>query len=270
MRNISPRRSAIIAIVLATSLALGDSALAQQPETPADSVQRDSVAQDSTPPDPRPPSHHSLWMYLLIPVGVAAMVVMGAAPASYAFLEAPAERPPLAILEEHRAAYVSLGGLFYEGETMAHSANFEMIRKGVLVELKVEDFYRPYHFQYLTARAGYLFHPNVGAAGGVTVGYRHAHRDPTQAGLEIGLPLYIGVRQPTGTMRLEPTYVVSGHGVLWSYRVQADFPLPGTPYIAGFSGVGKSYPLTGGHPRHDHPRKSLYVGAFTLLFGARF
>ena len=185
MRHIPRRPIAALAIGFSVTLAvLPDPALAQQQVAQPDSVQGDSVARDSTPPDIKPGSPHSPMMYLFIPVAVLGALVMAAVPASFALLEGPPDPSPLVIVEQHRAAYISVGGLFYDGETWAHSANFEMISNGVLAELKVEDFYRPNHFQYVTARAGYLFHPNTGSAGGVTLGYRYAHRDPTQAGLE--------------------------------------------------------------------------------------
>ena len=271
MRHNPARGIAMAAIALSVSLlVLPLPALAQEPVTQPDSVQRDSVARDSMPPDTRRQPVHSPLILLLIPVGMFGVLMMVAAPASLAFVGGPMHPAPLDIVDRHRAAYVTLGGLFYEGETVAHSVNLEMIQKGVIAELKVEDFYRPGHFQYITGRAGYLFRRNASEAGGVTLGYRHAHRDPTQSGLEIGLPVFIAAADSSGIMRLEATYVVSRHGVLWSYRGQHEFHLPETPYIAGFSAVVKSYPLTPGHPRHDLPRKSLYVGAVTVLFGARF
>ena len=257
-------------------------ALAQRPAVPRDSVPhdalardslaRDSLARDTLTRDSVRVAPHSLGMYLILPVGVVGTVaitaVMAAAPAALTVWFPDSSRLSLTFLEDHRAVYVTVGGLFSEGQTWAHSANIEVVRNGVLTELKVEGFYRPRHFQYLTARGAYLLRPKPRTAAGVSVGYRHAHRDRTQAGLEIGLPLFVG--DSTGTMRLEPTYVITRYGALWSYRVQIDVNIPRTPYFAGLSGVGKSVPLNRSYPRQDYPKEDFFTGAVMLLFGARF
>jgi hypothetical protein len=106
-------------------------------------------------------------------------------------------------MKDHVAFHVSLGGRFAEGETWANALSIELLRKPVYAELRAEDFWRPRHIRYLTARAGYLWHPKVAAAGGLTIGYVHAEGATSQTGLELGLPLFIG--RETMTMRFEPT-----------------------------------------------------------------
>jgi hypothetical protein len=265
----------LLALAVSVGIAVssfGRPALAQRPAVPRDTMPKDSLARDSLVADSVRVAPHSLGMYLLLPVGAvlagAFTAVAAVAPAPAAMWLEDSDKAPLTFLEDHHAVYVTVGGLFSEGQTWAHSANIEVVRNGVLAEFKAEDFYRPRHFRYLTARGAYLFHPKRGTAGGVSVGYRHAHRDRTQQGLEIGLPFFIG--DSTGTMRLEPTYVITRHGVLWSYRMQIDINIPRSPYFAGLTGVGKSVPLNRSYPRQDYPKEDFFTGAVMLLFGARF
>jgi hypothetical protein len=66
------------------------------------------------------------------------------------------------------------------------------------------------------------------------------------------------------TMRLEPTYVFSPDGLLWSYRVQLEAAVPRTPCIAGANMTWKSLTLTS-NDRHDFA-----ASAVSVVLGARF
>jgi hypothetical protein len=249
---------------------VGPMALAQGPPAPrdstrADSAQSDSILKDSLPPDSiRGGPIHDPRMYLMVYAGIFVLpVVLVTAPAPLAKWWGEPGRTAMAFLDDHWAAYVSVGGYFHRGQTWAHSASLEVLRKSVHAELHVEDFWRPRHVRYFTLRAGYLWHPRRRAAGGVTLGYVHADRDPAQRGLEIGVPLFVG--SSSGTMRLEPTYVLSSSGLLWSGRLQLEFHIPGGPYFVGANMVGKSLQL-----RSDPSRDDLAARAVTLLFGTRF
>jgi hypothetical protein len=234
-------------------------ALAQQPTAPKDSVPKDSTQRDSVY---RGPIHHPL-MYLIIPVGLAAVAVMVFAPAPFAIWAGVRGPTEMAFLDDHSAAHVAVGGRFYGGQTWANSLHFEVLRKPLHVELSAEEFWRPRHVRYLTARAGYLWYPRRRTAGGVTLGYVHADGDARRRGPELGLPLFVG--DSTGTIRLEPTYVISPSGALWSYRLQLEFYFPRKPYFAGATLVGKSLPLASNSSQEDFD-----ASALTVLFGARF
>ena len=101
----------------------------------------------------------------------------------------------------------------------------------------------------------------------MTVGYRHAPLGRFQGGLELGIPFFIGDSLHTG--RFEPTFVLSRHGVLWSYRVQYERRLPG-PYFVGLRAVGKTVPINEGHPLHDEEPRRYFVSGLGLLVGTRF
>ena len=238
-------------------------ALAQQPPAPRDSVPGDTVPSDST--ISRRPIH-SPMMYLILPIGgalaVAATAIAAIAPAPAARWYGAPGPTEMALLRDHGAAYASVGGIFQRGQTWARSVDVEVVRGGVHGELQAEDFWRPRHVRYLTARGGYLWHPRRRSAGGVTLGYVYADGDPRQRGPELGLPLYIG--DSAGTMRLEPTYVLSPAGLRWSYRMQVELYVPGRPYFAGASLVGKELSLASGTDCN------FAASAVTLLVGTRF
>ena len=260
------------------ALTPGPSLLAQRPDVPRDSARRDSLARDSLPRDSLSsdstrarPMHHPL-MYLIPVAGSAAAVVGGAAlafaPAPLAMWPTRADHVSMKFLEDHRAADVAIGGIFREGETWAYSANFEIVRGPLLAQLALEDFRRREPVQHFTARGGYLFHPQRGTAGGVTIGYRYALRGRLQSGVEVGLPFLVG--DSTKTWRFEPTYVLSGHGALWSYRLQYDRYLTGQRYFLGLRFAGKSVPLNRGHPLYQLQPAEYFARAVTVLVGSRF
>lgn len=260
-----------IAIPLALHLciavdSLTVSASAQAPATPTDSVSKDSAGRDTVPTDSLPQDafyrgsiHPPLLNPLVFAVVSITFVVFPAPFAAWLGKEGPTE---MEFLEDHLAVYATVGGSLQKGQTGAHSVNAEILRKGMHGELQLEDFWRPRYVRYLTVRGGYLWHPRRHAAGGVTVGYVHANREPGQRGVEIGVPLLVGNR--TRTFRVAPMYLLSPKGAFWNYRVQLELLIPGGPYFAGLNAVGKSMPL-----RRSVPAV-FPSSALTLLFGARF
>lgn len=264
------------AVALAFALHIGTglgsvscAALAQGPPTPRDSILRDSVHSDSIRKDSLPTDSihrgpiHDPRMYLMVYGAPVLIMLLVAAPAPFAKWGGEAGRTTMAFLDDHQAAYISVGGYFHEGQTWAHSVSLEVLRRSVHAELHVEDFWGPRHVRYVTVRGGYLWHPRRSAAGGVTLGYVHADRDTAQRGLEIGVPLFIG--GSSRTVRVEPTYVLSSSGVLWSGRIQLEYHIPRRPYFVGASMVGKSLQL-----RSNPSRNDLAVRAVSVVFGTRF
>jgi hypothetical protein len=260
----------VAALALAVGLAaaaLCQPALAQRPEVPRDSVRADSVPPDSVPMDTMPADSvrrpiHPWWGPLLIPATVAVGVVLAVAPAPLARWWGGPRRNDMAFVRDHGAVYASVGGRFEKGETWANAVSVQMVRRGAYAELQGEDFWRPRHVRYLTARGGRLWHPRRSAAGGVTLGYVHVDGDPAQRGPELGLPLFLGDRTVTG--RFEPTYVASPDGPLWSYRLQLEGYPRGGRYVVGAAVTGKSNPLT------PDSRGGVAARAVTVLLGTRF
>lgn len=235
-----------------------------QVPTSRDSIPADSIRRDSTPPDSMqrvaPHPVHPSWAPLVMPGLLVIPLVAAFVPTPLAWI-GPRGATEMAFLQDHEAAYVSAGGRFSKGETWANGVALESVRSDVHTELLLEDFWRPRHVRYLTARAGYLWHPTRFAAAGATLGFVHATGDPRQHGPELGVPLYLG--GSAGTLRLEPTYVASREGALWSYRLQAEGTIPHTPFFAGAAVNWKSLPLTS-NARQDFQGQTL-----TLLFGTR-
>ena len=255
MRRLTP-------LVLAVPLCIGT--LRAQDPTSRDSIPADSVGGDSTSSDSmqRVPPHpiHPSWAPLVMP-GLLVIPLVGAfVPAPLAWI-GPRGSTGMAFLQDHESAYISAGGRFSKGETWANGVAFESVRRDVHTEVLFEDFWRPRHLRYFTARAGYLWHPTRFAAAGTTLGYMHASEDPMQRGFELGVPLYLG--GGSGTLRLEPTYVASREGALWSYRLQAEATIPHTRFFAGAAVNWKSLPLT------SDARQDFEGQALTLLFGTR-
>jgi hypothetical protein len=221
------------------------------------SAPRDTVPSDSALHRPI----HTAGPYLAM-LAAAPMVLAGmfaAAPLALVF----GERGPsqMALLHDHAAAYTTLGGPFSAGQALANSAQLELFRGSMHYELLAEEFWQPVRSQYVTVRAGYLFHNRKVNAGGVTLGYVHGAGG---SGPEVGLPFYFGDSALTN-VRAEPSYILARRGMLWSYRVQAEMPLPNRRYFVGLSAVGKADPPAS----RDDPNMFSH-SAWMVLFGVRF
>ena len=202
--------------------------------------------------------------FLAIPLGGVAILsaIFAAAPlALFIGDRGPSEMP---FLENHGAASVDVGGAFQAGQTWADAMRIEAVRHNVYYELIGEEYWRPVHVEYLTARAGYLFHPRRITAGGVTLGFMNGPSQSRERGPELGLPLFLG-DSASVLFRLEPTYVVSPRGLLWSYRAEFDLAVPRHPYFVGASAVGKIDP-----PASTDTQRDFAHGAYLLTLGARF
>jgi hypothetical protein len=221
------------------------------------SAPRDTMPSDSTLHHPIHTAGPYLAMLAAGPMVLAA--IFAAAPLAFVF----GERGPsqMALLQDHGAAYTTIGGPFSAGQSVANSAQIELFQQNVHYELLAEEFWRPVRSQYVTIRTGYLFHPRAVSAGGVTLGYVHG---PEASGPEVGLPLYLG-DSTSASVRVEPSYIFARRGLLWNYRVQADIPLPNRRYFAGVSAVGKADPPASRDDPNDFSHS-----AWMVLFGVRF
>ncbi len=223
-----------------------------------DSLPSDSIPADSAHRGP----HHPPWMPLVLPgIFVVGAVVM-LAPAPLARWISWCDTTVTGVMHDRRAAYVSVGGRFADGETWANAAAIEIVRNPFHVQLHAEHFWGPRHLRYLSARAGPLWRPTRVAVGGATLGYVHTQGDRRLSGVEIGFPLFLG--DSTRVVRIEPTWVLARRGLLWNSRLQIQVDVPRTPYFAGFSYSAKSFPFT------SESDESYAVQAAALLFGIRY
>jgi hypothetical protein len=254
-------RFATVAIALHIAVAISPLSPAVSAQVPTDSVPTDSVRRDTTASDSvRAGPIHPWWGPLVIPASIVFGAVIAAAPAPLArWVNFPRD---MGFMKNHVALHASLGGRFSDGETWANGLSLEIVRKPMLLELRAEDFWRPRHIRYFTARTGYLWHPKRAATGSLTVGYVHAEGTTSQTGLELGLPLFVG--RETMTLRFEPAYVISSRGVLWNYRGQAEAYIGGGRYVIGGNVVRKSLRLT------SKDEGALSPQAVTLVLGVRF
>jgi len=239
-----------LALAVTTAIVVGRVSLGQT--TP-----RDTVSGDSTLHRPI----HSVGPYLAM-LAAAPMVLAGifaAAPLALVF----GERGPsqMALLHDHGAAYTTIGGPFSAGQSVANSAELELFHGSMHYELLTEEFWRPVRSEYLTVRAGYLFHIRTISAGGATLGFVHG---PGDSGPEVGLPFFVG-DSALVNVRVEPSYIFAHRGMLWNYRVQAEMPLPNRRYFVGLSAVGKADPPASRDDPNDFSHS-----AWMVLFGVRF
>jgi hypothetical protein len=251
----------IVSLALALALAAGP--LAAQDRAPRDSTRADSTRADSTRADTLRRLAHPVdaTAALVVPVALFAAPVLAFVPAPFAAF-GPKGPSEMMFMRDHEAWYASVGGRFSKGQTWANSLNFESVRNDVHTELLVEDYWRPQHVRYFNLRGGWLWHPTRFAAGGVTLGYVHSDGDLSQRGPELGVPLYCG--NADLNLRLEPTYVASPDGALWSYRLQVEGTLvPNSPFFVGASATWKSLTLSS-DSRHDFAAQ-----AFSILVGSR-
>jgi hypothetical protein len=239
-------------------MALAQQAPVSRDSIPSDTVPKDTVATGSVRARPV----HPAIMYLMLPATFAMAIVAVIAPAPVAAWFGERGPTKMAFLDQHGEVRLSAGGQLHERWIWSNAVELQAVRSDRVAELQIEDFWRPTHVRYLTASVGQLWHPRRWTAGGVTLGYVRAQGDAAQSGPELGLPLYFG--DSDATVRLEPTYVMSRHGLLWSGRLQAQASLPGRPYFVGASLVGKSQNMTLAESEH------LFASAVTVVFGTRF
>lgn len=250
-----PTWLAVLGLVLARPLR------AQDPRTPTDSVRPAATSSDSAPRRPI----DSPMMLVAIPAGIAAAAALFFAPAPLALVLHHRDTTHAAFRRDERAVAMALGGTFHGGQTWAHAIGLETFRGNVHAEAAVEDFWRPRHIEYVSARVSYLWHPRQLVAGGVSLGYMRADIASAQRGVELGLPLLLAGTNG-GDVRFEPTYTLGQRGIVFNYRLQLRAPIARSRYFAGASLVAKGNPP---------PQSAVYPGDFTatgvmLLFGSRF
>ena len=242
LRN-SARAALIAGSIVGLGGALSRSLTAQRPSAPADTTHHDLQPESDG---------------LLQPALVAAVVVFAVAPPT--LLLSPDWTNPdstWSLADNHVAAYVT-GGCAGSNQRCdwTHSENIDIVDDHLFGGLRLETFQVPDHVQLQTFRAGYLFHPKPALEGGVTLGYQHATGFDPHNAVEIGLPLTVGSERIG--FSLAPAYLISAHGVDWTYRVQMEvYMLP--PLTTGF--IFEAKPLHHGGP---------YYASGALLFGFRW
>lgn len=219
------------------------------------------VAQQSTPPDSTvrdslPPANPHDWRILPGFAGLFTALVV-APPALFLMPGLLTPDSTRALPDRYVAAYFMGGGIGEDApSSWTHSENLDVLRGHLYASLSVEHFYHRERVQYQTIRVGYLFRPNRGVTGGVTVGYRQVSGNGGEDAVLIGLPITGGGQ--VATLRFEPIYAISRAGVSWTYRVQAEIYLLPKPLFTGV--VIEAKPLRQGGP---------YQGTLGLLFGVR-
>jgi hypothetical protein len=231
---------------MALATLLAQPLVAQQSPTPPDSVAADSV----------PTAGPHDWR--LLPALAALGVVLAAAPPALFLVPNTTKPDSTRVLpDNYLAAYVTGGGIGENApSSWTHSENLDLLRGHLYASLSIEHFQVREHLRYESIRAGYLFRPKRGFAGGLTLGYRRVSGRGGQDAAVIALPLMAGGRE--GAARFESAYVISREGVSWTYRLQAEAYLLPKPLFAGL--VVEAKPLRQGAP---------YLGTVALLFGAR-
>lgn len=194
-------------------------------------AQADSTARDSVhvvAPDP-----------LILPKMLGAFVLLATAPPLILFT--PGMHPGSAVdtgevqfAEQHADLYgtVDFGHDDNDQSLRAHSEDLELFHHGFYAEGAVNQWYFvTRHVQTERFGIGYLVQPQHQALGGIVLGYRGAQGASLLRGVQIGLPFLLSNER--GTIRFEPSYLVSGDGVCWNYRWQADAPIGHTPLLLG-------------------------------------
>ena len=236
---------------------------AQRPPTPPDSTARDSSLTDSSSSAVAGRSAHGATI-LLVPVFVVFGAVLLTAPAATAFIGTSGENTNT-FIQNRTTLFTFVGGHFHDGQTWGSAVELEAVRNWLYFAVSREDYYGGRRASYSAARVGYLFHPKRYTAGGVTIGYRQSDDHARTGGVELGLPLVMGL-DDAPSMRLEPTYVFSPVGVLWNYRFEAGGRFPNTSYHAAIRFVSRSRSIGGSTNYADDPD----LASFGLVVGAYF
>lgn len=179
-------------------------------------------------------------------------------PAAALFLAAPSmyvsfgdsSPPPPARTEfgaRHLSFYLTGGPVASQNPDLGwtYSENIELLAHGLYADGRLEQFYLlPQHLGYESGHIGFIIPSTHRLSGGLAVGYRGV-RGPSivgrQEGVEIALPLVWS----TGDRwwRFESYYVASSHGTNWNYRVQGEWPIRRTRYVAGVKAETMSLPI---------------------------
>ena len=234
------RRGLVLGCAL--TLAGGRSVDAQSTGVPKDSVQRDSVAIDSIRADsiPRVTDNYALPA-AAIAIVAAPSLLLGILPK-----DSIRSAPALGYWNDRVSVYATEGLASGRrgpilGASWTGSGSVELFRRGLLVEGRVERFKLLQHVDYLTARAGRLWHPAPPLAGGITLGYRSVPHLRKHEGIEVGFPFIVGRRN--AWLRFETSYVMSNRQSSWNYRAQGERRLGRTPFLVGCNAELKSWEI---------------------------
>ena len=247
-------------VALVTAM-LARPAMPQAPTPRPDSTARDSAAVDSVAARSRSP--HSLGMYLLFPVGLAAIGVMLTLPAPVAFLGKRGE-DSMAFLRNHVTISTAYGGHFHDGQTWSNAVGVEVVVQAFALDVTREEYRGIRPARHTTGRIGYFVHPRRHVAGGLMIGYRDATDVAETSGITLGFPFIGEVNR--STIRLDPTYVFASVGPLWHFRFEIDIPIPRTHVFAGMRVAAQSQLFGRSSGLEGQPQ----LASFGLVLGATF
>ena len=261
-----PGARSIMVLALATFAACaaiistGSLALAQTTPAASDSARHDSSIADSIRRDTvRIRNAHgleaALYAVVIAPAGLMSIIPPDSAPVPH----------PLGYWDDHVSLYAS-GGLASGrdgpilGASWTGTGSIELLRRGVIVEARREQFQLLRHVEYRTIRAGRLWHSRARLAAGITAGYRDAPGLRRQQGVEVAFPFIAGGSRTW--MRWESSYVLSNRQSSWNYRLQWEHRPRGGPLIIGCNVELDSWELRN-HGELSH-------GSFGMLLGTTF
>jgi hypothetical protein len=215
---------------------------------------QDAAAPDSTTQDSLSQAGPHNWRMLPAFAGLSLAFVV-APPALFLIPGLLTPDSTRTLPTHHVAAYLAGGGIGDGApNSWTHSENIEVIQGHLFASASLEHLYTQQRLRFGTIRAGYLFRPNPGLAGGFTLGYRSVAGSRGEDAVLIGFPLAAGGEKVA--VRVEPIYAVSRAGVSWTFKVQGDFHILPKPLFTGM--LVEAKPLW-----QDGP----YQGVVAVLFG---
>ena len=190
--------------------------------------------------------------------GVAAGVVAALAVAPPALLLVHTHGPPdsLGGLPHHLVSAFGAAGI---GGTdpdhgLAYSTGLQLFEGPIFADARGEALRLSSRTRFVSGEVGYLLRPAMQAAGGLTLGYRRSELPAPRGALQVGLPLFLG--NSRATMFFEPTYLISGSGLNWTWRCHMELYVLPRPLFAG--ALFEVEPMASGHS-----------AMISLLFGVR-
>ena len=252
---------ALAAIVACTvAIAVASPVLAQTTPASTDSTRRDTSIVDSIRRDTvRIRDAHALqaalYAVVIAPAGLMSIIPPDSAPVSN----------PLGYWNDHVSLYAS-GGLASGrdgpilGASWTGTGSIELLRRGLIVEARLEQFQLLRQVEYRTLRAGRLWHSRARLAAGIMAGYRDVPGLRRQQGVEVAFPFIAGGSRTW--MRWESSYVLSNRQSSWNYRLQWEHRPRGGPLIVGCNVELDSWELRN-HGELSH-------GSFGMLVGTTF
>lgn len=183
-------------------------------------------------------------MMMIFPAGALMLV----APSAFiAFFDSTPAPPRLEYPSNHVAMYLSGGTVGSQNPSSGwtYGESVEILARGLYVDGRLEQYFlQPQHVGYATAHAGFILPSMHHLAGGVLVGYR-AVRGPAVNGREQGVEVALPLVWSTGDRwwRFESFYVGNTHGTNWNYRVQGEWPLRRSRYVAGVKAETMTLPI---------------------------